>query len=247
MISRLINKNVFKTNFVYNKDCLDGLKLLPNESVNLIATDPPYLMNYNTRYRKTKGHKFNKTIPNDNNPDFLRSVINEMYRVLKKDSAIYIFCNSVRIDYFKQELEKAGFKIKNIIVWVKNNRTAGDLEASFGKQYEFIILANKGRAKFNGKRLSDVWHFDRVAGNTQLHQNQKPLDLMEQIVQKHSSAGDIVLDPFMGSGTTAVACIKKNRNYIGFEIDKEYYNICSERIKKLNDGGQVSFDVSEVS
>ena len=133
-------------------------------------------------------------------------------------------------------------------MWVKNNRTAGDLQAAFGKQYEFIILANKGRAKFNGKRLSDVWSFNRVAGKEQLHQNQKPLELMERIIVKHSKPNDVVLDPFMGSGTTAVACIKKGRKYIGFEIHKEYYKLCTERIERQNDdGGQVSFLDSEVS
>lgn len=239
---------MLEINKIYNYDCLDGLRLLPDECIDLIATDPPYLMNYKSKYRKDKKHKFTKAIANDNNPDFIKSVIKELYRVLKNDSAIYMFCNSNKIDFFKQELENAGFKIKNIIVWVKNIRTAGDLQAAFGKQYEFIILANKGRAKFNGKRLSDVWSFNRVAGKEQLHQNQKPLELMERIIVKHSKPNDVVLDPFMGSGTTAVACIKKGRKYIGFEIDKEYYKLCTERIEKQNDDGeQVSFDVSEVS
>lgn len=239
---------MLEINKIYNYDCLNGLRSLPDECIDLIATDPPYLMNYKSKCRKDKKHKFTKAIANDNNPDFIKSVIKELYRVLKNDSAIYMFCNSNKIDFFKQELENAGFKIKNIIVWVKNIRTAGDLQAAFGKQYEFIILANKGRAKFNGKRLSDVWSFNRVTGKEQLHQNQKPLELMERIIVKHSKPNDVVLDPFMGSGTTAVACIKKGRKYIGFEIDKEYYKLCTERIERQNDDGeQVSFDVSGVS
>lgn len=222
---------MFRTDVVYNSDCLSGLKSLPNDCINLIATDPPYLMDYKTGYRKDKEHKFTKAIANDDNSEFIKSVIKEMYRVLKNDSAIYMFCNSNKIDFFKQELENVGFKIKNIIVWVKNNWTAGDLQAAFGKQYEFIILANKGRAKFNGKRLSDVWSFNRVAGKEQLHQNQKPLELMERIIVKHSKPNDVVLDPFMGSGTTALACLNTSRHYIGYEVDNYYYKICKERIE----------------
>lgn len=188
-------------------------------------------MDYKTGHRKDKEHKFTKAIANDDNSEFIKNVIKEMYRVLKNDSAIYMFCNSNKIDFFKQELENAGFKIKNIIVWVKNNWTAGDLQAAFGKQYEFIILANKGRAKFNGKRLSDVWSFNRVVGKEQLHQNQKPLELMERIIVKHSKPNDVVLDPFMGSGTTALACLNTSRHYIGYEVDNYYYKICKERIE----------------
>lgn len=162
---------------------------LKNNSIDLIVTDPPYLMDYKTNYRKDKRHDFCKPIIGDNDEGLIKSFIKESYRVLKDDSAMYVFCNSNRIDFFKKEIETVGFKIKNIIVWVKNNWTAGDLKASFGKQYEFIILANKGRAFFNGKRLSDVWEFDRVVGKNQLHQNQKPIELIERMILKHSVPG----------------------------------------------------------
>ena len=132
--------------------------------------------------------------------------------------------------FFKIQLEKK-FKIKNIIIWVKNNHTAGDLSCQFGKKYEMILLLNKGIKKFNGKRITDIWEFDKVNGNKQLHANQKPLDLIEQCIAKHSNENDIIFDGFMGSGTTAIACINTNRNYIGFELDKEYYDIALKRIK----------------
>lgn len=141
-----------------------------------------------------------------------------------------MFCNSNKIEFFKSEIEKY-FTIKNIIVWVKNNWTAGDLQAAFGKQYEFIILANKGRKKFNGKRLTDVWFFDRVNGKKQVHQNQKPIRLIEQCITCHSKENDTVLDMFMGSGTTGVACKNLNRNFIGIEKEEKYYKIAKERIE----------------
>lgn len=224
-----------KLNTIYNEDCLEGMKRIADESVDLIVTDPPYLISYKTNYRNNKDHKFTKEIPNDNAPSVISKYIEECYRILKNDSAMYMFCSFDKVDFFKQEIEKY-FKIKNMIVWVKNNHTAGDLKAQFGKKYELVFLVNKGRALFNGKRLTDVWEFDRVSGNKQLHQNQKPLELIEQCVIKHSNVGDTVFDGFMGSGTTAIACIRTGRNYIGFELDEEYHKIAEQRIRDEMEG-----------
>lgn len=104
------------------------------------------------------------------------------------------------------------------------------MKASFGQQYEPLLLFNKGRKEIVGKRLSDVWEFKRVSGQSQVHQNQKPIELIEQCILKHSNEGDIVFDGFLGSGTTAVACVNTNRHYIGFEIDPQYYNIACNRV-----------------
>lgn len=220
-----------KINKIYNEDCLIGMKQLPDESIDLIVTDPPYLINYKTNYRLNKEHKFNEAILNDDNPDVISQYIKECYRIMKKDTAMYIFCSFDKVDFFKSELEKY-FAIKNMIVWVKNNHTAGDLKAQFGKQYELIFLVNKGRSLFNGKRITDVWHFNRVSGNKQVHQNQKPIELIERCILKHSNAGDLVFDGFMGSGTTATACLNTDRKYIGFELDKYYWNLSQERIER---------------
>ena len=220
-----------KLNTIYNEDCLEGMKRIPDESVDLIVTDPPYLINYKTNRRKNKNHRFTRTIENDNNPSVFSDYIKESHRIMKENSAMYMFCSSNKVDFFKQELEKH-FNVKNMIVWVKNNHTAGDLKASFGKKYELIFLVNKGRALFNGKRLTDVWEFDRVVGNKQIHQNQKPIDLIEQCITKHSNVGNVIFDGFMGSGTTAIACLNTDRQYIGFELDKDYHRKANERIKQ---------------
>ena len=217
-------------NKIYNENCIEGMKQIPDKTVDEIVTDPPYLISYKTNHRKNKEHDFCSEIMNDNNEELIKEYIKQCYRILKDDKAMYMFCSSKTIDFFKQEVESAGFKIKNIIVWVKNNWTAGDLQAQFGQQYEFIILANKGRCKFNGKRITDVWMFDRVSGKKQLHQNQKPIDLIEQCITKHSNENDIIFDGFMGSATTAIACINTNRQFIGFELEKKYYDIAQERI-----------------
>ena len=218
---------------LYCDDCLNIMKQIENESIDLIVTDPPYLIKYKTNHRKNKDHDFCSEILNDDNEQLIIDYIRECYRILKNNTAMYMFCNCDKVDFFKQELENAGFKIKNMIIWVKNNWTAGDLKAQFGKQYEIIFLVNKGRKCFNGKRITDVWMFDKISGKKQLHQNQKPVDLLKQCILKHSDENDIVFDGFMGSGSTGVACIETNRKFIGVELDKKYFEIAKERIEKL--------------
>ena len=219
---------------LYCDDCLNIMKQIENESIDLIVTDPPYLIKYKTNRRKNKDHDFCSEILNDDNEQLIIDYIRECYRILKNNTAMYMFCNCDKVDFFKQELENAGFKIKNMIIWVKNNWTAGDLKAQFGKQYEIIFLVNKGRKCFNGKRITDVWMFDKISGKKQLHQNQKPVDLLKQCILKHSDENDMIFDGFMGSGCTGVACIETGRKFIGVELDKKYFEIAKERIENLN-------------
>jgi len=93
-------------------------------------------------------------------------------------------------------------------------------------------LFNKGRRKINGKRINDVWKFNRVAGNKQSHQNEKPIELIKQCILKHSDENEIVFDGFMSSGTTCVACKELNRQYIGVEIEEKYFKIAEKRLKE---------------
>ena len=230
-------------NKIYNEDCIEGMKNISDNSIDLIVTDPPYLVKYKTGRRKDKSHKFTKEILNDDNEQLLKDYIKECHRIMKNDTAMYMFCSSNKVDFFKQELEKY-FTIKNMIIWVKNNHTAGDLQSAFGRKYEIVFLVNKGRSKFNGTRLTDVWEFKRVAGKGQLHQNQKPVEMIEQCIEKHSNENDVVFDGFMGSGTTAIACINTNRNYIGFELDEEYYETSIKRINSHVEDKQI--DLFEV-
>lgn len=217
-------------NKIHCGDCLELMRDIDDGSVDMVVTDPPYLIDYKTNYRKDKGHDFCSTILNDDNPGVIGKSLKECHRIMKDDSAIYMFCGPDKVDFFKVEIEKY-FKLKNMIIWVKNNHTAGDLSAQFGKQYEIIFMANKGRANFYGRRLTDVWFFNRKVGAKQVHQNEKPVNLIEQCIQKHSQKGDLILDPFSGSGTTAVACKNTHRNFIGIELSPEYCEIANQRIK----------------
>lgn len=191
---------------IINGDSIEIMREMESGSVDSIVTDPPYMQNYKTKHRKNRNDDFCSPIKNDiNSEKMITLFINEAYRILKDNTAMLCFCNTNKIDFFKQEIERAGFKIKNIIVWEKNNHTAGDLKAALGHTYEFIILANKGRRLINGKRDTDIVRFNRVAGNGQVHQNQKPVELMSYLLEKWTNPGDLVLDPFMGSGSTGVA------------------------------------------
>ena len=214
------------------QDCIEGMRALPDECVDLIVSDPPYLINYESNHRKDKTHDFCSPIQNDDNPDLITDYMKECYRILKQDKACYVFCSSKTLDFFKNAAQDARFRLKNTIIWVKNNWTAGDLKAQFGQQYEPCLLLNKGRAEINGKRLTDVWTFDRVSGPKQVHQNQKPVPLIAQCIEKHSQPGDIVFDGFMGSGTTAVAARQMGRRFLGFEIEPKYFDIITNRLKE---------------
>lgn len=218
------------------QDCIAGMRMLPAECVDLIVSDPPYLIQYRTHHRHDKRHDFCSEIQNDNNPELIADYLKECYRILKPNSACYVFCSSKTLEFFKNTAQDAGFKLKNTIIWVKNHWTAGDLTAQFGQQYEPCLLLNKGRAIINGKRLSDVWMFDRIFGPKQLHQNQKPVPLIERCIEKHSQPGDIVFDGFMGSGTTAVAAKQMGRRFLGYEIEPKYFDIITERLKQDGTG-----------
>ena len=211
-------------------DCLEEMQKLIDDGVkvDMILTDPPYLMNYKTSYRKDKTHDFCKPIANDTNFELIKDITPLLFELLNQGGAIYMFCNANHIDYFKQQIEQH-FTLKNILIWVKNNWSAGDLKGAYAKQTEFILYAVKGRHILNGARDTDTLYYNRVVGNMQLHQNQKPVDLCKYLINKSSNENDTVLDCFMGSGSTGVACLQTNRNFIGIELEEKYYNIAKER------------------
>ena len=211
-------------------DCIVEMQKLIDDGVkvDLICTDPPYLMNYKTNRRKDKTHDFCKPIANDTNFELIKDIMPLLFELLNHGGAIYMFCNANHIDYFKQQIEQH-FTLKNILIWVKNNWSAGDLKGAYAKQTEFILYAVKGRHVLNGARDTDTLYYNRVVGNMQLHQNQKPVDLCKYLINKSSNENDNVLDCFMGSGSTGVACLQTNRNFIGIELEEKYYNIAKKR------------------
>lgn len=206
-------------------DCLKEMSKIKNDSVDLILTDPPYGISFKSNYRKIKYSK----IKGDDSLLWLDSFTYEIYRVLKNNSAGYIFCSFHHVDKFKISLERS-FKIKNILVWEKNNTSMGDLKGDFAPKIEFIIFIHKGRSLIRGKRDPNIFRFKRT-GNI-LHPTEKPVDLCEYLISKFSDKDHIVLDPFMGSGTTGIACKNLKRNFIGIELDENYFSIAKKRIRE---------------
>ena len=172
---------------------------------------------------------FDKIENDKGNHDLIRKFIRQAYRVLKNNSAIYIFCSWHNVDFFKREVEKY-FTLKNIIVWNKNNHGAGDLKGAYAPKHELILFAHKGRALLQEYRYPDVLDFNKVAGSKLKHPTEKPVDLLELFIRNSSKEEDIVLDPFSGSSPIAEACINTGRKYICIELDYNYYQISLERI-----------------
>jgi len=152
----------------------------------------------------------------------------EIYRLLKDDRHAYIFCNDYAISTFRDELEKIGFTNKRTLVWVKNNHTSGDLLGDYANKTEFILYLQKGRRLLNGKRETNVLEFDRVA--SELHPTQKPVELCAFLVDKSTNEGEVVLDPFCGSGSVLEASKVLKRGYFGIDIVPEYCKIAQERL-----------------
>lgn len=210
---------------LWHGDCLELMKNIPDGSVDLVLTDPPYGMSFRSNHRK---EKYNE-IQNDKSLEWLERYISECYRVIKNNSAIYCFCSWHNVDVFKQAIEKK-FKVKNILIWEKNNTSMGDLKGSYAPKYEMIIFAHKGRKLLNGFRYADIIKASRT-GNKK-HPTEKPVDLLETFIKNSSDENTVVFDGFMGSGSTGVACVNTNRRFIGIELDGVYFNIAKERIEK---------------
>lgn len=206
-------------------DCLELMKEIPDGSVDLVLTDPPYGMNFQSHRRKNVYAK----ISNDSNLDWLDKFIEECERIMKDNTAIYMFCSWHNVDKFKAAFDKR-FRLKNIIVWCKNNHGSGDLKAAYAPRYEFVLYGHKGRRTFEEKRYDDVLFFDKT-GN-KIHPTEKPTDLLELFIRNSSKSAETVLDPFMGGGSTGVACVNTGRHFIGIELDKNYFEIAQKRIEE---------------
>ena len=214
---------------LWHGDCLELMKNIPDGSVDLVLTDPPYGIDFQSNFRK---NKFNK-IENDIavNAEFL----DECKRVLKDTGAFYCF---TRWDVYPSWIEqiRKRFKVKNCIVWFKRGGGLGDLKKGYIYNHEFIIYCAEKNHRLNGKRRNDVFEFAKDAPSTYVHPTQKPISLLKEIIERSSNDGGVVLDCFMGSGSTGVACVNTNRNFIGIELDEGYFNIAKKRIEEaVND------------
>lgn len=213
-------------------DCLEKMQDIESGSVDLVIIDPPYKM---TKRGKSCRPNYMPGSTGDNlfagklpiTSDWMKLV----YDTMKNDgSHLYIFTNTVSITEYLSIAKEQGFKLHNIISMIKDT---GMPSRWYYKQTELVLFFRKGRAK----PINDYTSRDNIEVvmpkkiNGKLHITQKPLDFIAKFLTNSSNAGDVVLDPFMGSGTTGVACKNLNRNFIGIEMDETYFNIAKERIE----------------
>jgi site-specific DNA-methyltransferase (adenine-specific) len=200
---------------IYNEDWQIGIKRIENNTIDLVVTDPPYGMDYQSNRRK----ELHKSIKNDTNLDWLGGWVKELKRVCKDEAHVYIFCSWHHIDKFKQEVG-ALFNVKNILIWEKNNHGSGDLLGDYAPKYEMILFCSNGQKKLKLGRDSNILKAKKTGNDN--HPTQKPTELISYLIEKSSNKGDLVLDTFAGSCVTAIASRQKDRNCICFEIDKDY-------------------------
>lgn len=158
--------------------------------------------------------------------------IPECFRILKNGSHAYFMVNSSNLLEMANVITSSGFKIHNYLVWEKNNCTPSQF---YMKNCEYVIFCRKWKAKYiNNIGASKTVHkIDNILGN-KVHPTEKPIALMDIYILNSSNDGDIVFDPFMGSGTTGYSAVSNNRRFIGMEIDTDYFQIAKERIESLN-------------
>lgn len=169
-------------------------------------------------------------------PDF-SEWLGEVYRVLKQGTHCYLMVNGRNLAELQTKAEAVGFKYQQLLVWVKNNATPNKW---FMGKHEIILMLRKGKEKYiNNLGTPNVLVYPNRAGD-KWHPNEKPVELMRDLIINSTNEGDKVLDPFMGAGSTCVACKQTGREYYGIEIDEKYYNIAKKRV----DGEFVARDKS---
>ncbi len=276
-----LNGTDFNNIEIKNQDGLDYLLTIPNNSIDLILTDPPYIISketgMNTHYNKIKhneennikfvkteeewiNYKNNNNIQNDLNKekymkygtiygkkysvrtnygnwdsDFtmekLEKFICEYYQKLKQGGTLIIFFDLWKISYLKEIMEKYKFKQIRFIEWIKTNPQPLNSNINYLTNCREIALVGiKGsKPTFHSKYDNGIYMFPLQSGKNRFHPTQKSLSLFEELISKHSNENDIVLDTFLGGGTTAIACKIKKRQFKGCEISKEYF----DKIMKL--------------
>lgn len=260
---------------LYNEDCLEALKRIPDESVDCVVTDCPYhivgggcstgtygngngILNRDRNRQYVKDEETGRTVLKGTKHVNLGGVFDdditytrqgklfkhndikfedwlpEVYRVLKQDTHCYIMINPRNLAELQTKAEKVGFKFQQIIIWAKNNSTPNRY---YLNSYEMILMLRKGKAKnINNMGTKNILQINNIIGKKK-HPTEKPVELMEILIENSTGGGELVLDPFMGAGSTGVACKNLGRNFIGMEIDEKYFKIAKERIEgnKLDD------------
>jgi len=212
-------------NVIYNVDCIEGIKKIPDGSIDAVITDPPYFLG--VTHNGQKGEYSDLIIMKP----FFSTLFFEINRVLKKTGKLYMCCDW-RTYPFLYPLITEYLPVKNLLVW---NKISGPGNC-YTFCHEFIIFASKGTVNIGGLNIFTIKAFCSGAKATdgeKQHPTQKPVALFEKFILESTNEGDVVMDCFMGSGTLAIAAIKTKRKYIGFEIQEKYCKIAQNRINRF--------------
>lgn len=223
-----------------NMSCMELLKKLPDSSIDLLVTDPPYP----TTARGSAGNSggmLQKEINKKGqvftfNNISCKEYVPEFYRVLKDGSHCYVMTNHVNLIEMLNTFVGGGFHFIKCLIWDKGNKIMGTFYMS---QFEYIMFFRKGKGvKINNCGTSDILSIPnkktKGADGKNIHDTEKPVELMKILVENSSKVGEIVFDPFMGVGSTGIAALSTGRRFIGTEIDEKYYNIACERIAEMS-------------
>lgn len=221
-------------NELYNYNCLEqnALPSIPDKSIDMILTDIPYeqtnkRLNYNLR----RIHKGNADVGTFDIEKFME----ECVRVCS--GSIYIFCATEQVSFIRSFLDENSFTTR-LCIWEKTNPSPANGQYMWLSGIETCVFGVRSKRRggnpvFNEHCKNTVWRFPN--GRSKIHPTEKPLKLFEYLIETSSNEGMTILDPCFGSGTTIEACINLNRNYIGYEINREYYLKAKERISNLKE------------
>jgi DNA modification methylase len=217
MITSLL-VSAIPTDSILHGDCVEVMRSLPSESIDFILTDPPYLV----RYRSRDGRR----VANDDNARWLKPSFAEMYRLLKPGSLAMSFYGWNRVDLFFDAWKSAGFQVVGHVVFRKRYASSARF---FQYRHESAYLLAKGDATPPANPLPDV--LDWTYTGNRLHPTQKPVESLTPIIAAFCKAGDVVLDPFCGSGSTLVAARDAGCAYLGIELDAGHHRTATERLQ----------------
>ena len=222
---------------LFNCNILDILPKLNDESINLIVTDPPYKTtargSSGTMGGYWKGNLAKSGKIFNNNNISCKEYLEEFYRVLTDKSILYIMCNNVNLQEMINEGTRVGFNFVKCLIWEKGNKICGKYYMGC---FEYILLFRKGGDRpINNCGTPDILKYPikklKDENGKNLHDTEKPVELMKVLIENSSNENDIILEPFMGIGSTILARKELNRRFIGVEIDEIYFDIARKRIE----------------
>ena len=217
------------------------LKSVPKETADLILTDPPYSISKKTGFKHLGKNSIKRFAVSmdfgkwDHKEIDLEDFSDLSYKALRKGGTVICFYDLWKITNIQEAFVKAGFGMIRLIIWEKTNPVPLNSKSNYlSNSREVAVLGIKsGKPTFNGKYDNGVYNFP-IHREKRIHPTQKPLKLMEALIKKHSKPNDLVIDPFLGSGTTAVASLKLKRKFIGGDKDREYIGKARKRIETAN-------------